>query len=166
VNPFIEHHQQSIRLQYSCFDRMLLNAVVQTMQQPAMIVGFLDKYRHVPSISKAYFGKVSDEYHDFVRRLAAAQQVAIVEPPKGVRREDWVEPCYQRFGSRSGIVVILKSRENARIAVSYATPSGGNRIEVVTRFVWQYYFYLRDQEWGRHVRARLDVLSFQCARVR
>jgi hypothetical protein len=28
VNPFIEHHQQSIRFQYSCFDRMLLNAVV------------------------------------------------------------------------------------------------------------------------------------------
>jgi hypothetical protein len=51
--------------------------------------------------------------------------------------------------SRDGIAVVLKSRENARIAVSYATASGGNRIEVVTRFVWQYYFYLRDQEWGR-----------------
>ena len=73
----------------------------------------------------------------------------IVEPPKGVRREDWVEPYYRRLGSQCGIAVILKSRENARIAVSYATPSGGNRIEVVTRFVWQYYFYLRDQEWGR-----------------
>jgi hypothetical protein len=22
VNPFVEHHRQSIRLQYSCFDRM------------------------------------------------------------------------------------------------------------------------------------------------
>ena len=28
MNPFVEHHQQSIRFQYSCFDRMLLNAVV------------------------------------------------------------------------------------------------------------------------------------------
>ena len=43
MNPFVEHHRQSIRFQYSCFDRMLLNAVVQPMQQPAMIVGFLDK---------------------------------------------------------------------------------------------------------------------------
>jgi hypothetical protein len=149
VNPFVEHHQQSIRFQYSCFDRMLLNAVVQTMQQPAMIVGFLDTYRHVPSITRAYFRQVSDDYHRFVSRLAAQQDVPIVEPPKGVRREDWVEPYYRRLGSQCGIAVILKSRENARIAVSYATPSGGNRIEVVTRFVWQYYFYLRDQEWGR-----------------
>jgi hypothetical protein len=46
-------------------------------------------------------------------------------------------------------VVILKSRENARVAVSYPTASGGNRSEVCTRFVWQYYFYLRDQDWGR-----------------
>ena len=52
---------------------------------------------------------------------------------------------YPRFG----IAVILKSRENARVAVSYPTASGGNRIEVCTRFVWQYYFYLRDQDWGR-----------------
>jgi hypothetical protein len=149
MNPFVEHHQQSIRFQYSCFDRMLLNAVVQPMQQPPRIVGFLDKCRQVPSITKAYFGGVSDEYHRFVGRLAAEQRVPIVEPPKGVRREDWVEPFYRRLGSRFGIAVILKSRENARIAVSYATPNGGNRIEVLTRFVWQYYFYLRDEEWGR-----------------
>ena len=149
MNPFVEHHQQSIRFQYSCFDRMLLNAVVQTMQQPAMIVGFLDKYRQVPSITKSYFRSVSEDYHRFVARLAARQRVPIVEPPKGVRREEWVEPFYQRFGSRFGMVVILKSRENARIAVSYPTASGGNRIEVYTRFVWQYYFYVRDQDWGR-----------------
>jgi len=43
VNPFVKHHRQGIRLQYSCFDRMLLNAVVQPMQRPALIVGLLDK---------------------------------------------------------------------------------------------------------------------------
>jgi hypothetical protein len=90
VNPFVEHHRQSVRFQYSCFDRMLLNAVVQPMQQPAMIVGFLDKCRHVPSITRAYFREVSEDYHRFVGRLAATQRIPVVEPPKGVRREDWV----------------------------------------------------------------------------
>jgi hypothetical protein len=55
VNPFVEHHRQSIRLQYSCFDRMLLNAVVQPMRRPALIVGFLDKCKQVPSITRTYF---------------------------------------------------------------------------------------------------------------
>src|SRR5215469_15014791 len=85
VNPFVEHHQPSIRFQYSCFDRMLLNAVVQPMQRPALIVGFLDKWRQVPSITKAYFGSVSDEYHRFVSQLAAVQRIPIVQPPKGIR---------------------------------------------------------------------------------
>jgi hypothetical protein len=149
VNPFIEHHCRSIRLQYSCFDRMLLNAVVQPMQRPALIVGFLDKCKHVPSISRSYFRQVSEDYHRFVEQLASRHGVQIIEPPKGVRREDWVEPFHNSFGRHFGIVVILKSRENARVAVSYATSSGGHRIEVCTRFVWQYYFYVRDQDWGR-----------------
>ena len=86
MNPFVEHHQQSIRFQYSCFDRMLLNAIVQPMQDPPRIVGFLDKCRHVPSITKAYFRSVSEDYHRFVARLAATHRVQIVQPPKGVRR--------------------------------------------------------------------------------
>src|SRR6266852_9709097 len=99
VNPFIEHHQQSIRFQYSCFDRMLLNAVVQPMQQPAMIVGFLDKCRHVPTITKAYFRQVSEDYHRFVGHLAATERIRIVEPPKGVRREDGVDRKSTRLNS-------------------------------------------------------------------
>jgi hypothetical protein len=81
VNPFIEHHQPSIRFQYSCFDRMLLNAVVQPRQRPALIVGYLDKCKHVPSISRAYFRQVSENYHEFVTDLAVKQRIHIVEPP-------------------------------------------------------------------------------------
>jgi hypothetical protein len=50
---------------------MLLNTVVQPMQQPAMIVGFLEKCRHVPSITRAYFREVSEDYHRFVSRLGS-----------------------------------------------------------------------------------------------
>ena len=138
MNGFVEHHRESIRLQYACFDRLLLNAIIQPLQQPAVIVGFLDRYRRVPALTKAYFRQVSEDYHRWVERLAATRGIEIVEPPKGVRREQWVEPFYRALGERFGIAVILKSRENARVAVSYATPTGGNRIEVCPRFVWQY----------------------------
>ena len=86
MNPFVEHHQRSIRFQYSCFDRMLLNAVVQPMQQPAMVVGFLDKCRQVPSITKAYFRGVSEtttassrawqQHNTSTRRRATSQSSA------------------------------------------------------------------------------------------
>jgi hypothetical protein len=33
MNAFREHHQHSIRLHYRCFDRILLNGIIQPFQQ-------------------------------------------------------------------------------------------------------------------------------------
>ncbi len=43
--------------------------------------------------------------------------------------------------------MILKSRENARSAVSFSRQ--GNHVELCNRFVSQYDFYLQDQDFGR-----------------
>ena len=147
MNAFIEHHQQVIRLDYSCFDRILLNAIVQVLQNPASVVGFLKEKRLATQLTPAYFRAISSDYHHFVEGLAEQRQLEIVQPPKDVRREEWVEPFYRGLHGQNGIAVILKSRENARVAVSF--PSQGNHVELCNRFVWQYYFYLQDQDFGR-----------------
>ena len=36
MNRFVEHHRESIRFEYACFDRILLNAIIQPLQQPAI----------------------------------------------------------------------------------------------------------------------------------
>jgi hypothetical protein len=147
MNAFIEHHQSSVRFAYSCFDRILLNAVVQVLQYPAAVVGFLKEKRHVEALTPAYFKSISRDYHTFVEQLAQERQIEIVVPPKDVRREDWVEPFYRRLHGQDGIAVILKSREMARVATSF--PRQGNHIELCQRFAWQYYFYLQDRDFGR-----------------
>src|SRR5512143_319121 len=147
MNACVEHHQQAIRFDYSCFDRILLNGVIQVLQNPAAVAGFLKEKRQAPQLTPAYFRTISTDYHHFVEGLAARRQVEIVSPPKDVRREAWVEPFYQNLQGQNGIAVILKSRENARVAVSF--PRQGNHIELCNRFVWQYYFYLQDQDFGR-----------------
>jgi hypothetical protein len=38
MNAFVEHHQQAIHLDYSCFDRILLNAIIQVLQYPSSVV--------------------------------------------------------------------------------------------------------------------------------
>ncbi|HEX8800225.1 MAG TPA: hypothetical protein VF772_16530 [Terriglobales bacterium] len=40
MNAFYEHHQDSIRFGYRCFDRILLNGLIQPFQQPERVVGF------------------------------------------------------------------------------------------------------------------------------
>jgi hypothetical protein len=40
MNTFYEHHQDSIKLSYRCFDRILLNGLIQPFQQPERVIGF------------------------------------------------------------------------------------------------------------------------------
>jgi hypothetical protein len=40
MNAFYEHHKNSIRFGYRCFDRILLNGLIQPFQQPERVVGF------------------------------------------------------------------------------------------------------------------------------
>ena len=147
MNAFIEHHQPAIRFDYSCFDRLLLNGVIQVLQNPACVVGFLKEKRQAARVTPAYFKAISTDYHRFVQAFAEKRHVEILMPPKGVRREEWVEPFYQRLQGQAGMAVILKARANARVAVSF--PRQGDHVELLNRFVQQYYFYLQDRDFGR-----------------
>jgi hypothetical protein len=40
VNAFLEHHKNSIQFGYRCFDRVLLNGLIQPFQQPERVLGF------------------------------------------------------------------------------------------------------------------------------
>jgi hypothetical protein len=45
MNSFYEHHKDSIRWHYRCFDRVLLNGLIQPFQRPERVVGFFNTYR-------------------------------------------------------------------------------------------------------------------------
>lgn len=83
MNAFIEHHQPAIRLDYSCFDRILLNGVIQVLQNPACVVGFLKQKRQATRVTPAYFRGISTDYHHFVQALAEQRHVEILMPPQG-----------------------------------------------------------------------------------
>jgi hypothetical protein len=44
MNSFYEHHKDSIRWHYRCFDRLLLNGLIQPFQQPERVVRFFNSY--------------------------------------------------------------------------------------------------------------------------
>jgi hypothetical protein len=45
MNSVYEHHEGSIHWHYRCFDRILLNGLIQPFQQPERVVGFFNTYR-------------------------------------------------------------------------------------------------------------------------
>ena len=47
MNAFLQHHKDSIEFGYRCFDRLLLNGLIQPFQQPERVLGFFNTHRMV-----------------------------------------------------------------------------------------------------------------------
>ena len=113
MNAFYEHHKDSIRFGYRCFDRILLNGLIQPFQQPERVIGFFGSYRQVYPVSRDVLRGAAEQFQGWVKEQADKCGAPIVEAPKG-RRDEFVER-YFKAAKPDRVVVILKAREPARI---------------------------------------------------
>jgi hypothetical protein len=148
MNVFFEHHQDSIRFGYRCFDRILLNGVIQPFQQPERVVGFFSTYRNQYPVSRDVLREIADQFHNWVKNRCQKWDAPILEAPEG-RRDDFVEP-YFRHAQPDQVVVILKAREPARILTAICNQKDNRwHLQWAQRGVMQYNFYVNDRSWGR-----------------
>src|SRR5215469_1549414 len=90
MNAFREHHQDSIRFGYRCFDRLLLNGLIQPFQQPERVIGFFNTYREGERVTRGLLTGIADQFRDWITARAQKWGVPILEAPAG-RRDDFVE---------------------------------------------------------------------------
>ena len=163
MNAFYEHHRDSIRFGYRCFDRILLNGLIQPFQQPERVVGFFDTYRRVYPVSRDVLRGAAEQFQDWVKDQADRWNAPVVEAPKG-RRDEFVEP-YFRGAQPDEVVVILKAREPARIMTAIGDRKTNRwHLQIADRWVVQYNFYISDRRWGRMFVRMCPYLPFS-ARV-
>ena len=163
MNAFYEHHRDSIRFGYRCFDRILLNGLIQPFQQPERVVGFFDTYRRVYPVSRDVLRGAAEQFQDWVKDQADRWNAPVVEAPKG-RRDEFVEP-YFRGAQPDEVVVILKAREPARIMTAIGDRKTNRwHLQIADRWVVQYNFYINDRRWGRMFVRMCPYLPFS-ARV-
>jgi len=67
MNGFYEHHKASIQFHYRCFDRLLLNATIQSFQQPERVVGFFNTFRQLSPVSREVLRDIATQYHHWER---------------------------------------------------------------------------------------------------
>src|ERR1700752_1460137 len=163
MNAFYEHHKDSIRFGYRCFDRILLNGLIQPFQQPERVVGFFNTYRHLYPVSRDILRSAAEQFQLWVKEQADRWNAPIIEAPKG-RRDEFVEP-YFREATPDQVVVILKAREPARIMTAIGDKKVGRwHLQIADRWIVQYNFYVNDQRWGRMFVRMCPYLPFS-ARV-
>jgi hypothetical protein len=121
MDTFYEHYRDSIRRHYRCFDRILLNGLIQPLQQPERVVGFLNSCRQFYPVSRHVLRGIADNFQSWLKGWAGKRNIPVMEAPKG-RRDEFVEPYFHR-AKRDAVVVILKAYEPARIM----TAIGGSK---------------------------------------
>ena len=148
MNSFYEHHKDSIRWRYRCFDRLLLNGLIQPFQQPERVVGFFNTYRQLYPVSRNTLRGIAEQFQQWLKGWTEKRKVPVLDAPHG-RRDDFVDP-YFKGASPDAVVVILKAREPARIMTAVGD-SKTNRwhLQIANRWVVQYNFYINDRQWGR-----------------
>jgi hypothetical protein len=148
MNSFYEHHKDSIRWHYRCFDRILLNGLIQPFQQPERVVGFFNTYRQLYPVSRQTLRGIAEQFQTWLKGWAERRRIPVLDAPEG-RRDDFVDP-YFKSAKPDEVVVILKAREPARIMTAIGD-SKANRwhLQIANRWVIQYNFYINDRHWGR-----------------
>jgi hypothetical protein len=66
VNAFCEHHKDHIRFGYRCFDRILLNCLIQPFQQPERVVGFFSTYRNLYPVCRKVLRDIAQQFQGWV----------------------------------------------------------------------------------------------------
>src|SRR3981189_3823263 len=83
MNSFYEHHKGSIHWHYRCFDRILLNGLIQPFQQPERVVGFFNTYRQLYPVTRHTLRDIADQFQCWVKERAAKHSTPIVGGPRG-----------------------------------------------------------------------------------
>jgi hypothetical protein len=148
MNAFYEHHRDSILWQYRCFDRILLNGLIQPFQQPERVVGFFNTYRRLYPVTRHLLRGISEHFQKWLKGWTERQKIPVVDAPKG-RRDEFVDPYFKR-AKPDAVVVVLKAREPARIMIAIGDNTGERwHLQLSQRWVVQYNVYINDARWGR-----------------
>jgi hypothetical protein len=67
MNAFVEHHKNSIQFWYRCFDRLLLNGLIQPFQQPERVLGFFNTYRDGKRVTRRVLTDIADQFQNWLK---------------------------------------------------------------------------------------------------
>lgn len=107
MNAFFEHHENSIRFHYRCFDRLLLNGLIQPFQQPERVIGFFNTYRDGKRVTRNELGDIAEQYKHWVTNRSGKWDAPVIEAPDS-RRDKFFDP-YFKDAKPDEIVAIVRA---------------------------------------------------------
>jgi hypothetical protein len=83
MNAVYEHHKNSIRFQYCCFDRILPNDLIQPFQQEQRAIGFFGTCRDLYSVSRDVLREIATQVQNWMINRSKKWGAPIPDAPEG-----------------------------------------------------------------------------------
>ncbi len=149
----------AVQFVYTCWDRIVVNGYIERLQRPENLIYFFHDVVGIACIEPKVLEQRTNAYKGWVRRMAEEHAIPVLAappaPPKGVRKEDFVERFYRRLKGTEGVACVLTSLEQGRTFVSYTpqwTPPSGDAnyrfIKACRKRFLHYYWYVLDPVMG------------------
>lgn len=146
---------QAVQFIYTCWDRIVLAGYIERLQRPENLIWFFHDVVGIDAIEPAVLEQRTNAYKTWVKRTTAEHGIPLLAAPKGVRKEELVEPYYRRLKGSEGVACVLSSMEQGRTFVSYVprwkVPSGDTNyrfIKTCRKQFLHYYWYVLDPVMG------------------
>jgi hypothetical protein len=145
----------AVQFVYTCWDRIVLSGYIERLQRPENLIYFFQDVVGINALEPAVLEQRTHAYKAWVRRITDQRGIPVLAAPRGVRKEELVEPYYRRLKSVEGVACVLTSLEQGRTFVSYMprwkVPSGDANyrfIKACRRQFLHYYWYVLDPVMG------------------
>src|SRR6202165_4284532 len=145
----------AVHFAYTCWDRIVVSAYIERLQRPENLIYFFQDVVGINAIEPAVLEQRTNAYKAWVRRITVERGIPVLAAPRGVRKEELVEPYYRRLKGAEGVACVLTSLEQGRTFVSYVPrwkiPSGDANyrfIKACRKQFLHYYWYVLDPVMG------------------
>ena len=146
---------QAVQFVYTCWDRIVLAGYIERLQRPENLIYFFQDVVGIDCVDPAVLEQRTNAYKAWVRRITDERGIPVLAAPRGVRKEELVEPYYRRLKTAGGVACVLTSMEQGRTFVSYTPhrkpPSGDANyrlIKACRKQFLHYYWYVMDPVMG------------------
>jgi len=146
---------RAVQFAYTCWDRIVLTGYLERLQRPENLIYFFHDVVGVECLEPGVLEQRTTAYKAWVRRMTEERGIPVLAAPRGVRKEELVEPYYRRLKGAEGVACVLTSLEQGRTFVSYVprwqVPSGDANyrfIKACRKQFLHYYWYVLDPVMG------------------
>lgn len=108
-----------ISLAYGCLDRVVIRGYYPALQREDTIVHLLRDVVGASVVDSGALASRTALYRRWLDAYLLDHHIERLPAPKGVRKEDVVQPYYQRLGRQEGVACVLTSMEQGTTFVSY-----------------------------------------------